>query len=496
MVLTSSISNTATLSFSNPVYELSNPTAGQSVIEEFNNIGEITNTPHQESSTPPTVVFKVEHVLTPGTSTPGKLTDLRNGFASRWQVAQSIYPYMVCIALAYCVTLSLYPGIESEIVSCTLGSWLPVLLMFTFNTADVIGKILAGVPYPWSRRQLILMSGLRIVLVPLLLMCCAPRHQPVISGETAAFIFTIALGVSNGLAGSLPMMLAPAKVSGTLKEVTGNIMTLSYNVGLTAGSLIGYVFESMLGAQLVNPCPKLPYSMGTKEQKSYQSFLSTMMPFATLYNTTKISPTVFPALTANTPTDLSSISGKTVNTTLDSLTATVSSGFVNNTTAALASTAITITKSLALAPSVSTEAVTSATALSKIRNMAMHPTMASISTTTFVKTLHSLVENITTEVKPAPTAVPAFNSTTISTPLSEQVSTPANVVLLTTLVTTFSNVTDLISTVTSTILSSLTTRLGEFATEIYSNSANNGSSLMGLSTTSDPQTSVELMAQI
>lgn len=35
------------------------------------------------------------------------------------------------------------------------------------------------------------------------------------------------------------MMLAPSKVPVTLKEITGNMMTLSYNVGLTAGSLIG-----------------------------------------------------------------------------------------------------------------------------------------------------------------------------------------------------------------------------------------------------------------
>ncbi|XP_055907453.1 equilibrative nucleoside transporter 4 isoform X2 [Eupeodes corollae] len=243
------------LSFSNPVYELSNPTAGESVIEGLNNLPEVPTTPQEA----PNVAYKVEHILTPGQCNPGKLTDLRNGFDSRWRVAQAIYPYMVCIAMAYCVTLSLYPGIESEIVSCSLGTWLPVLLMFTFNTADVIGKILAAVPYTWSRRQLILMSGLRIVLVPMLLLCCAPRAHPVITGETAAFIFTFGLGVSNGLAGSLPMMLAPAKVPGTLKEVTGNMMTLSYNVGLTAGSLIGYVFESMLGAQLTNPCPTYPY---------------------------------------------------------------------------------------------------------------------------------------------------------------------------------------------------------------------------------------------
>ncbi|XP_033160488.1 equilibrative nucleoside transporter 4 isoform X1 [Drosophila mauritiana] len=249
-----------TLSFSNPVYELSNPTAGESSIEALGQLPELPATPPaQEPTTPTTVAFKVEHVITPRRCRPSKLGDIREGFVTRWRVAQVIYPHMVCIALAYCVTLSLYPGIEVEVQSCALRSWMPVLLMFCFNTSDVVGKILAASPYPWSRRQLILLSGLRIVLVPLLLLCCAPRQRPVISGETAPFVFTIALGITNGLAGSLPMMLAPAKVPGTLKEVTGNIMTLSYNVGLTVGSLIGYVFESMLGPQLVNPCPTYPY---------------------------------------------------------------------------------------------------------------------------------------------------------------------------------------------------------------------------------------------
>lgn len=60
---------------------------------------------------------------------------------SRWDVVKTIYPYMTSIAIAYFVTLSLYPGIESEIISCNLHSWMPVLLMFTFNTADVVGKV-------------------------------------------------------------------------------------------------------------------------------------------------------------------------------------------------------------------------------------------------------------------------------------------------------------------------------------------------------------------
>lgn len=85
-------------------------------------------------------------------------------------------------------------------------------------------------PYSWTRRQLILMSGLRVICIPLLLLCCAPRQNPTIAGETAPFIFSAALGVTNGLAGSLPMMLAPAKVPATLKEVTGEFYRILYRL--------------------------------------------------------------------------------------------------------------------------------------------------------------------------------------------------------------------------------------------------------------------------
>lgn len=296
--------NTAnTLSFSNPVYELSNPTAGESIIEGLGQMPELPATPH-EPATPTTVAFKVEHVITPRRCRPSKLGDIREGFVTRWRVAQVIYPYMVCIALAYCVTLSLYPGIEVEVNSCSLRSWMPVLLMFCFNTSDVIGKILAASPYPWSRRQLILLSGLRIVLVPMFLLCCAPRHRPIISGETAPFLFTIALGISNGLAGSLPMMLAPAKVPGTLKEVTGNIMTLSYNIGLTAGSLIGYLFENMLGPQLENPCPMYPYTPPAVMLDHYHGHLPPLLPTTTSTLTTNT--TLAPLLLNTTMASISS----------------------------------------------------------------------------------------------------------------------------------------------------------------------------------------------
>ncbi|XP_062562972.1 equilibrative nucleoside transporter 4 [Armigeres subalbatus] len=320
---------TTTLSFSNPVYELSNPSGAENVLET--NITNLTSTTtsvasnnnatHRTVTSPtsataphdvPNVAFKVEHVMTPDICTAGRFGSFRSGLESRWKVAHAIYPYMACIALAYCVTLSLYPGIESEIISCNLGTWMPVLLMFTFNTSDVVGKLLAAVPYSWSRRQLILMSGLRALLVPLILLCCSPRDQPVIAGEASAFIFTAALGVTNGLAGSLPMMLAPDKVSATLREVTGNMMTLSYNLGLTAGSLVGYVFESMLGPQLPNPCPQYPFVPPKPNQPPFNnlsiSSTTSTTTLATAIITTLSSAIMQSSTTSINPETTSSIS--------------------------------------------------------------------------------------------------------------------------------------------------------------------------------------------
>lgn len=188
--------------------------------------------------------------------------------------------------------------------------------------------MIAIVPYNWTRRQLILLSGMRTGLIPLLLLCCAPRQQPVIAGEAAAFVFSAALGITNGLAGSLPMMLAPAKVPATLKEVTGNMMTLSYNVGLTAGSLIGYVFESMLGPQLINPCPIYPYIPAPPTTNASLFTLAS----TTSASTTTLSTTIIPTIATSTTM------ASTINPFTTAVLATTSMSFLVNHTTSLPET--------------------------------------------------------------------------------------------------------------------------------------------------------------
>ncbi|KAG1656366.1 Equilibrative nucleoside transporter 4 [Nymphon striatum] len=183
-----------------------------------------------------------------------ELKKIRRGVLARWDVAKLVWPYMLSIGLAYFVTLCLFPGIESEVTSCNLHSWMPVILMAIFNLFDFIGKILTCIPYDWTRKKLVLWSVARVLLIPLLVMCATPRVNSLIPGEGWPMFFSLALGLSNGILGSVPMIMAPSRVPNEHKEITGNIMMLSYSIGLTAGSGVSYILDAILGPHVTNIC--------------------------------------------------------------------------------------------------------------------------------------------------------------------------------------------------------------------------------------------------
>lgn len=84
-------------------------------------------------------------------------------------------------------------------------------------------------PYDWSRPQLIVFAWLRTLLVPLLLLCATPRGDPLIPGEGYPMLFSLLLGVTNGLVGSVPMIQAPSRVSEEHRELTGNIVLCQFH---------------------------------------------------------------------------------------------------------------------------------------------------------------------------------------------------------------------------------------------------------------------------
>ncbi|GAB6021425.1 Epsin-3, clathrin recruitment and traffic between the Golgi and endosome [Chamberlinius hualienensis] len=192
---------------------------------------------------------------------------IKRGVLARYQVAKIVWPFMLAIGVNYFVTLCLFPGIESEVVSCKWHSWMPVLLIAVFNFSDFIGKVIAAVPKEYTGSQLVFSSMSRVILVPMLVMCAAPRASPLIQSEGWPIAFSLLLGISNGVFGSVPMIMAPTKVPDEHRELTGNIMTMSYSLGLTAGSGMAYLLDLLLGPPLreVISCSQSAYSNSTEQ---------------------------------------------------------------------------------------------------------------------------------------------------------------------------------------------------------------------------------------
>nr|CAD7403440.1 unnamed protein product [Timema cristinae] len=156
-------------------------------------------------------------------------------------------------------------------------------------------RILASVPYDWSRTQLIVFAWMRTLLIPLLLLCATPRGHPLIPREGYPMLFSLLLGVTNGLVGSVPMILAPSRVPEEHRELTGNIMTLSYNMGLTTGSLVAYLLDSLIGPPLPsNGCSKITVSFATPVSLLTTTQLSTTFTNMTVPSVVTFASTLLP----------------------------------------------------------------------------------------------------------------------------------------------------------------------------------------------------------
>ncbi|KAK1805182.1 hypothetical protein P4O66_019542, partial [Electrophorus voltai] len=165
---------------------------------------------------------------------------IRDMILHRYVVSRVIWTYMLSIAVTYFITLCLFPGLESEIRNPTLGEWLPILIMAIFNMSDFVGKILAALPYEWNGVRLLLCSCLRVVFIPLFIMCVYPAPMPTLTHPAWPCVFSLLMGISNGYFGSVPMIQAAGRVPPEQRELTGNTMTVSYMAGLMLGSVVAY----------------------------------------------------------------------------------------------------------------------------------------------------------------------------------------------------------------------------------------------------------------
>ncbi|XP_071492507.1 LOW QUALITY PROTEIN: equilibrative nucleoside transporter 4-like [Diadema antillarum] len=198
---------------------------------------------------------------------------IAGGFRDRWRLSRDIWPYMLSIGVTYYITLCLFPGIESEVANCKLHEWMPIILMAIFNFTDLCGKLIAAVPYDWPPGRLVLASCARFIIVPLVVICVAPRAHPALAHPFWPVLFSALLGISNGYFGSVPMILAPGKVPEEHKELAGNVMTVSYNTGLTLGAITAYLLKFIIGPSQLG---KLCYLSGSTTPPSPSGNLVSM----------------------------------------------------------------------------------------------------------------------------------------------------------------------------------------------------------------------------
>ncbi|GAQ77564.1 Nucleoside transporter family protein [Klebsormidium nitens] len=158
-----------------------------------------------------------------------------------WQVFRKIWLFAVMMLLVFLVTLSIFPGFLSEDVhSGLLGDWYPVLLITTYNTFDLVGKMLPLFFVVRNDKVIVSCVLLRALFFPAFLLCL---HGPAAMGaEWVVFTLTAMLGATNGYFTGVLMMLAPKRVDPHEAETAGTVMVLFLASGLAAGALGGWLW--------------------------------------------------------------------------------------------------------------------------------------------------------------------------------------------------------------------------------------------------------------
>ena len=196
------------------------------------------------------------------------------------------------VMLTFAVTLSVFPGVTSEILSSSnldnkrcpesgrffgAGVWQAIFFLL-FNGGDTLGRLLAALKQCVPKRYVFVLSLCRIVFIPLFLMCNVVANVPSItpspngtmidsgdwsllpSSSAAAaaaaaaadgidprlgffsedywpIIFMCLLSVSNGYVASLEMMNGPSLVPDGQQSRAGTIMAFFLVLGLVVGSV-------------------------------------------------------------------------------------------------------------------------------------------------------------------------------------------------------------------------------------------------------------------
>lgn len=152
------------------------------------------------------------------------------------------------VTCGFLTCLACFPGLTTSLTSRTLnlGDWYPVLLVFAYNTFDLVGKSLPSVRLLFTAETLPFAGACHLLFIPAFV--SVARRPPLDQGPLSAFfvsdefamLLVAGLGLSTGYITCSAMMLGPGCVSKPQDRVlAGQMMTTCLMVGLFTGSMVG-----------------------------------------------------------------------------------------------------------------------------------------------------------------------------------------------------------------------------------------------------------------
>ncbi|XP_037320982.1 equilibrative nucleoside transporter 1-like [Pungitius pungitius] len=172
-------------------------------------------------------------------------------------IFKQIWVMALSVCFIFTVTIGTFPAVTVEVKSTVAngGKWetyfIPVSCFLLFNLMDWAGRSLTAVCMWPGKDSVVLpvMVGLRLVFVPLFMLCnVQPRYYlPVWFAHDAWYIiFMIVFAFSNGYLASLCMCFGPKKVPAHEAETAGAIMAFFLSLGLALGAGISFAFRAMI----------------------------------------------------------------------------------------------------------------------------------------------------------------------------------------------------------------------------------------------------------
>lgn len=175
---------------------------------------------------------------------------------SVFNIFKQIWVMALSVCFIFTVTIGTFPAVTVDVKSTVAagGAWekyfIPVSCFLLFNLMDWAGRSLTALcMWPGKDSKLLpVMVGLRIVFIPLFILCnVQPRSNlPVLFYHDAWYIiFMILFSFSNGYLASLCMCFGPKKVAQHEAETAGAIMAFFLSLGLALGASVSFAFRAI-----------------------------------------------------------------------------------------------------------------------------------------------------------------------------------------------------------------------------------------------------------